>query len=777
MIAISRRLSRRCHLTYLIARRVMSFGFIQQLMLLGLAGVALPVIAHLLSKRKFDIVHWGAMQFLELGRRTRRRIRLEELLLLLLRIGVISVLALAFARPWGKGGLFSMMSEAVRRDVVYVVDGSYSMGWTGGQATPHAKAKQLVHQAVGALHSGDTVSLLDAREQVLPVIAEPTTDLRVVREEVDKLSPPAGSSRLAAAATRAVQMLGKTTNPVHEVVILTDGQAFPWAADDAALWARFDDLCSQQAIRPRIWVLDVVGQEQGTRNNFSIDRIQLSRSTTVPDFPVRIRTIVRQSAGATARRSVYLSINGQRLNDRTTVVSLPAQGEAPVEFEHRFPSEGSFLVTVSIDEDELPGDNAAHAAVVVSSGVPVLLVDGDKRLDPVKAKSFFVKAALTSAGNTAPWVRSTVVEPSGLTAKALEGIDVVMLLDVDELSDGALKSLSQFVERGGGLIIAPGEHAKAAFYNGPLFAAGKGLSPAELGETAAETPNATVVLDGDSLEVPWMARFKPGSGVDLAATRFSRWWTLKPAAIAEVEVADAGPAQPTDAVRADAPVIAARLKNGTPWLVTRRFGEGQVALAATSFDNQWSTLPSKNDFVPLLHEMIFSMVSRNSGRNVEVGMPLEFPLPPNVPVQGLQFVSPDDKTHSAQRGGDDARPTARLDAAYVPGVYRAVRKNRPESPEYFVVEFDRREADLEPLADSARKALGGDNRVRFIDSVEDLAAAAAADSPRSELWWILLVAVLALLVFEVAMTRRLVRGGHELVDQEDEAAAVGSTAA
>ncbi|REJ93045.1 MAG: hypothetical protein DWQ34_11235, partial [Planctomycetota bacterium] len=51
----------------------MSFGLLNGLMLLGLAAVALPVIVHLISKRKFDVVQWGAMQFLELGRRTRRR--------------------------------------------------------------------------------------------------------------------------------------------------------------------------------------------------------------------------------------------------------------------------------------------------------------------------------------------------------------------------------------------------------------------------------------------------------------------------------------------------------------------------------------------------------------------------------------------------------------------------------------------------------------------------------------------------------------------------------
>ena len=65
----------------------MSFGFLQIAMLAGLAAISLPVLAHLISRRRFDIVNWGAMQFLQLGRKTRRRIRLEEWLLMLLRMG------------------------------------------------------------------------------------------------------------------------------------------------------------------------------------------------------------------------------------------------------------------------------------------------------------------------------------------------------------------------------------------------------------------------------------------------------------------------------------------------------------------------------------------------------------------------------------------------------------------------------------------------------------------------------------------------------------------
>ena len=81
----------------------MGIEFFNPWMLAGLAGLSLPVLAHLLSRKKYDVVHWGAMQFLDLRREARRRIRLEELLLMLLRMALIAVLAIALARPLMSG--------------------------------------------------------------------------------------------------------------------------------------------------------------------------------------------------------------------------------------------------------------------------------------------------------------------------------------------------------------------------------------------------------------------------------------------------------------------------------------------------------------------------------------------------------------------------------------------------------------------------------------------------------------------------------------------------
>src|SRR5215467_6688263 len=86
----------------------MTFGLLNTVLLLGLAGLAIPIIVHLLHRRRYDVVDWGAMQFLQISETTRRRLLLEEILLMLLRIGLLAVLLLAFA------GLFFDTSVPLR---------------------------------------------------------------------------------------------------------------------------------------------------------------------------------------------------------------------------------------------------------------------------------------------------------------------------------------------------------------------------------------------------------------------------------------------------------------------------------------------------------------------------------------------------------------------------------------------------------------------------------------------------------------------------------------
>ncbi|MFG0333607.1 MAG: hypothetical protein ACF8TS_09620, partial [Maioricimonas sp. JB049] len=289
-------------------------------------------------------------------------------------------------------------------------------------------------------------------------------------------------------------------------------------------------------------------------------------------------------------------------------------------------------------------------------------------------------------------------------------------------------------------------------------------------ETSAEAATDARV-DEESLAPLWLQRFRGESAVDFSAARWDHWWKLSPSIAAGAADPDALDARDDETV-GDAPraesAVAARFTNGDPFLVTGRVGEGTVILLAGPLDTDWSTLPSKNDFVPFLHEMVFQLAAGTRNRNVPAGAPLVLPLSGPGEAGSIRFVDPTGEEHAAKLAGTPERPLARLDQTELPGVYRARSQTNPTGPaEFFVVTFDRRESDLTPLAADQQELLAGEDRLLFIETVDDLVAATSVESPPREIWKFLLLAVLLLLVAEVAMTRRLVQGGHEAVDVDE----------
>ncbi len=780
---------------------VMSIGFLNTLMLLGLAGAALPVLVHLLSRRKYDVVPWGAMQFLELGRRTRRRIRLEEALLLLLRIGLICLLALALARPWAKGGLFSTFTRSTPRDVAAVIDGSYSMGWEGDAITPQAAAIQRTYELLETLQSSDTVTLLDARDRVRVSGDGPTTDFGAIREQLDSLATPSGTSLLPLAGVKAAQVLAQGEHLDRDIILLTDDQALCWSPQNGAAWRQFDETIRQSSVPPRVWAVDVAGHHRETPANFSVDRLRLSRELTVPGFPLRIQTTIRQWGGTAAQRDVSFAVNGQRLRSKTVTVHLPAGGASNVTFEHRFDQTGSYVVSVLLEPDDLPGDNRSDAAIVVESGIPVLLVDGNRQPDPTKSETFFISAALTPARSEAPWVVARVLEAGKLSAEALAGQRVVFLADVPRLTDAQIELLERFIADGGGLVVAAGDGIDAEWYNRSLDADAASLLPARFDAVKNERDYdlGDVNISSDSLEVSWLARFRTENGVDLTEARFAHWWRMKPRAVMgrapfggenapdEPDRSEAqrfGRAQQAGAGKIDTPStkipapptadlgeprIDARLDTGDPFLISQTYGKGTVLQLAVPLDADWSTLPSKNDFVPFVHELAFHLASRTSGRNVEAGMPLVLDAAEdgdeNADAAAFEFLTPDGRTLPAEPFGSGPGARVGLRETDLAGVYRCQPSSGEiAAAEYFVVHSDRNESDLTPLSPADRNRLAENDRIRFVSSLEEIVAAMADEESPTDLWRLLMLGVLAMLVGEVLLTRRLVQGGHESLE-------------
>ena len=114
-------------------------SFLNPIMLFGLAAVSVPIIIHLLNRRKFQKVVWAAMRFLSISvEQNQRRMRIEDMILLALRCLLLILLALALARP----AFMSKAADVFGQSKVtasIILDNSASMGDERRHADPFRK--------------------------------------------------------------------------------------------------------------------------------------------------------------------------------------------------------------------------------------------------------------------------------------------------------------------------------------------------------------------------------------------------------------------------------------------------------------------------------------------------------------------------------------------------------------------------------------------------------------------------------------------------------------
>ena len=297
--------------------------------------------------------------------------------------------------------------------------------------------------------------------------------------------------------------------------------------------------------------------------------------------------------------------------------------------------------------------------------------------------------------------------------------------------------------------------------------------PVKLQVIASESPDESqgVRVAGNSLELPWLRGFRADKGGTLTDARFSKWWK-----VAESKKGASAPRKPEDfsddpklarnrQATIGTPLVVAKLTTGDPWLVTRRYDRGMTAVLTSSLDADWNTLPAKTDFVPWLHELLFSLASTSTSRNVDVGTPLVLNIPWELKVEDYEFGGPGNKKFAADRIHDEFQPGAILSDVKLSGVYRFARKSADGKPsatdEHFVVNFDRGESDLTRLSEDQRKSLSGEDRLIFTSDLLELQKRMFADSSRTEIWWLMIYGFLALMSVEVWMTRRMLKGASQ----------------
>ncbi len=577
--------------------------FLAPWLLLGLTAAAIPLVLHLRRARHIEKIVFSTTRFFdEQFIRSARRARLQNLLLMLLRMALLCLLALALARPLLKMRGFTPL--AGRRRVAIVLDDSASMGMVTERGSLLDRAREAALKVVEDLSPtrGDSVTVILAGERDAgprALFDEPTPDLAAARQAIEQVRVTDLASNLDAAVAAAARALGADPDDPGadfgagglEIFVISDLQQSAWAGETAA------------KLSPRIGLLLVSTQPAlpAAADNLSVDAVQFGAPRPVLGVPFPLRALLTNHGDRLQRVEVDLVIDGQTVAHRS--VQVAAARSHVVRFVHRFTVAGWAGGRVSIrlaqagHTDALPADNHRHFAVRVEQSIHVLAINGAPSRISAKDELFFFRLALT-AGSDQPdaaaarrHVRIKQIEPDQLNADILARYPVVVMANQADLQPAQLQLLERYVDGGGGLWIALGDHVDPAAYNtwfGPHRLHG-GLLPARLGAQ---------VLDADPLDP-----LDPDTGGFVATVNRAH---PAIAGFADAQLGYLTSVRFTGRFRIDAaaPSVLMSTSDGQPVLVEKRFGRGRVMLLASTLDRDWTNFPLQPAYVPWVYHMV-----------------------------------------------------------------------------------------------------------------------------------------------------------------------------
>jgi Aerotolerance regulator N-terminal/von Willebrand factor type A domain len=708
------------------------------------AATAVPVIVHLINRRRYRRVEWAAMAFLQRAvRRSARRIRFERLLLLLVRMAVVAAFGLAVARPY-----FPMLPLAALGTAgthrVLLIDDSCSMNAAvdldallpgDAPTTRFDRAMEVAGSLVDSFDPGDAVSIVTLASPSAPVIGRPAYDRRRVRERLSDIKPTQRTTDIEGGFKAALAILDDSGFPPtnRAVYVISDLPMRDWSSEGRAA-----SLALRAAMVADEAALAFVRVGDGDAGNLAVTDVGLRSPVAGGGLPLRLSASVGNfSAKPVSGLSLQIAVD-DRIARRIPIERIGSYGETTVGFSLAPSAAGFREIAVSVvggEGDALAVDNTRLLAGEVIRSLSVLLVDGRLGTQSLEGEAGYLATALSPSGDGPidALIAPHTISDRQFSYEPLGDYGVMALCNVARLDAKDWRRVDEFVRGGGGLIVFGGDSVDLENYNAMGYASGDGVLPGRFGQVAGaqDGGDAFVRFASGTFHHPALTDFSDNADSGLFRARVHRYLSVA----ATKKTAD----------------VLMRYDDGGEALIVDSAAAGRVCVVTTTADMDWTNLPAKGDYVALMVNLVTHLAgSRGSDRTLLVGDTIAQALGPDEVSMGLRVIDPEGRTISVGVTGDEDRLVFRHGPLDRVGVYRAI-VGRGEST--YVANVDPVESDLR-MADEATL------RDRLACDFEWLAGGATVaglDAKRAavhEIGAFLLAVALALLILESTLASR-----------------------
>ncbi len=699
------------------------FTFLNSIILAGLAAIALPLLIHLLTKHKLKKITFSSISFLRLLQTQKmRQVRLREILLLILRTLIVLFIILAFARPALKGPFATGVGAHAKTTMAILLDNSLSMGRETPRGSIFQQAKDRASEVVGLLKEGDEAFLIlfsDAPTVVTPEATHNFTGLRQLIREA-QLSNRTTDVRKALLAT--YDLLEGSQNLNKEICLLTDMQRPAWRA--------LEEDSLEVGAGARLYLLSTSADDQWS--NLAVNAVDYSDQLPEARRPLRLSAQVSNLSTWRSEQALAEMYLDRTRRDQRGVVLGPGETQG-VSFTTVISEPGIHTGYVEVADHQLVADNRRFFTLNVPHQIRVLIAGDDQRA------AFFLQTALRPDEDISSVMIPTSISSDDLKIWDLDEVDVLVFCNLPELDGDGVAKVDRFVRQGGGLLILLGDDINHHFYNDRLL---KRLCSVTIQEALGSPTQRSsyLTLDHVDYDHPVFQIFRQTETSKIPSPRFYVAYHLEPG----------------EGVR-----VLASFNNGLPALVESRTGRGRVLFMATAVDPNWTDLPVRGAFIPLVHRSVHYLATAQPSDVEEllVGTPLRWDLAQVPQGQELSCITPEGERIILRPSGQRGYSAVTYEATDEPGIYQFSQGNQTIAA--FAVNVDLEESDLAPVPVGQARELLGKERVFVVSPSADLETTILQSRYGRELWKAVLWVVLALLTVEMVLGKSVAETGKK----------------
>ena len=680
---------------------------------MGSIGVLIPLVLHLIQSRRTVKVPFSTIRFLKLAQeKSSTRIKMENILLWIIRTLLLVTLALAFAMPMLRSKGAGKFLGRSPRDVAIVIDASYSMDYNLGRSTVWQKAIDTASSVIDGLGEQDRFCIYVARDHVEPVIEQLSSDKEEGLSRLKALELSQGSSQLAPAVMAANEALAEAeARREREIHIITDTQELPWESfgggDGVAAAAveegeegepaEEDDAAEEEGAEEErttatmgVWDPSKIDNKRTTffvsllgvdaPENMSPMQVKIEPPLVLANFPSKA-TVRLGHTGPPKGTTVTLEVDENEV--ATQSITLANDQRAEMVFTIPPLRAGWHEVRVILPDDNLVLDNTFYSVLRVEDRFPTLCVGPQE-------DTVFLRAAL-KAGQKGGGIDSDWVEPGAISEDKLAEYACVFLCNAVPLGASEVAALEKFVDAGGLLTVFPGSGAVPGDYQTLTCLPALPVAIEQIAQTRRKR-----ILHWDARRSAVLESLRLGDSTLSAVVR-------KMLVIDKLEPR----ARQVISFGGDA-----------PFLLGRPVGRGYVLLFTVSADRTWTDFPLSPFYLPIVHEI----VEFGAG----VGSHPQFVwCTPNLPLSrclpearhDTELAAPDGKRVSVRSAVVGTRTVLYVEDLMTAGIYGVTQADGGTPVPALAVNMVRKESNLKALDASN---LAGRLSVKRVEVARDL---------------------------------------------------------